>query len=135
MADAAPPPAAGQTLTAPVACSGGCTLNVAANFALSEDAGVASGAVPSNATIGDQALLSWTVSSGGPSSGPIRFTETVPTGLTIDAAVAGQGTCSTSGQTVTCAITALVPGQSAPVDVVVTPTVAGDRVRGVVRTA
>jgi hypothetical protein len=125
IADAAPPPATGQTLTSPVACSGGCALNVAASFSQSEDAGVTTSAAPSNATAGNQALLSSTVSNAGPSPGPIRFTETVPTGVTINAAAAGEGTCSTSGQNVTCAITGLAPGQSAPVDVVVTPTAAG----------
>jgi hypothetical protein len=124
--DDAPPPAAGQTpLTSLIECSSGCTLNVAASFSQSEDAGVVTSAAPSNATVGDQTLLSSTVTNGGPGSGPIGFTDTVPAGMTIDAAVAGQGTCSTSGQHVTCAITGLAPGQSAPVDVVVTPTAAG----------
>jgi hypothetical protein len=86
---------------------------------------VTTNAPPLNATVGFQLLLSSTVTNGGPSPGPIRFTDTVPTGLTIDAAAAGQGTCSTSGQNVTCAITGLPPGHSVPVDVVVTPTAAG----------
>jgi Domain of unknown function DUF11/PASTA domain len=127
--DAAPPPSAGQTLTPAESCAeagvSGCTLNVAANLVQSEDAGVTTSAVPSNGTAGYPALLSSTVSNGGPASAPITFTDTVPSGLTINAAAAGQGACSMSGQTVTCTITGLPPGQSAPVDVVVTPTATG----------
>jgi Domain of unknown function DUF11 len=122
--DAAPPPAAGQALTTPVPCTF-CTLDVAASFSPTEDAGVITSAGPSNAMAGSQALLSSTVSNHAGDTGPIRFADTVPTGLTINAVAAGQGTCATSAQLVTCTITGLAPGKSAPVDVVVTPTAAG----------
>jgi Domain of unknown function DUF11 len=95
-------------------------------YTLSQDAGVSgAAAAPSNATAGFPALLSAAVSSGGPASGPVDFTDHVPTGLTITSAVAGAGACSTSGQVVNCTITRLAPGQSSPVNIVVTPTSAG----------
>jgi beta-lactam-binding protein with PASTA domain len=49
----------------------------------------------------------------------------VPAGLTINSASAGDGTCSTLGQNVTCTITGLAAGQSVPVNVVVTPSAPG----------
>jgi Domain of unknown function DUF11 len=122
--DAAPPPAAGDALTTSAPCMF-CTLDVAASFSPTEDAGVTTSVGPSNAMAGSQALLSSTVSNRAGDPGPIRFTDALPTGLTINAVAAGQGTCATSGQIVTCTITGLASGQGAPVDVVVTPTAAG----------
>ena len=116
--DAVPPPAAGQALTTSAPCTS-CTLDVAASFSPTEDAGVTTSVGPSNAMAGSQALLSSTVSNLAGDPGPIRFTDTLPAGLTINAVAAGQGTCATSGQIVTCTITDLAPGQGVPVDVVV----------------
>lgn len=56
---------------------------------------------------------------------PITFTDNVPAGLQVDAVAAGPGSCTVSGQSVTCTISGLLPGQSAPVDIVVAPTAAG----------
>ncbi len=64
--DPTPPPSAGQVLTPTPPCGGGCTLDVAATLVQSEDAGVTTNAAPSHATVGDQALLSSTVSNDGP---------------------------------------------------------------------
>jgi hypothetical protein len=87
----------------------------------SEDAAVTTAAGPSNAVVNNEALLSSTVTNSGPSPGPIAFTDAVPTGLTVDAAAANGGTCTTTGQLVTCTITNLGVGASAPVEIVVTP--------------
>ena len=80
--------------------------------------------LPSIAAIGSQALLSSVVSNSGPSSGTLTFTEAVPTGVQIQSASADYGSCSVSGQTVTCTLNPAI-GQNATVDVVVTPTQAG----------
>jgi hypothetical protein len=118
-------PAAGQTLSPPFGNSpGGYTMDVAATLEVVHDAAVTTSAAPANATAGSLGLLSSTVTDAGPSSGAITFTDTVPAGLTIDSAVAGSGSCSTTGQQVTCTISGLAPGQSAPVNIVVTPTAA-----------
>jgi hypothetical protein len=91
----------------------------------SQDAGVTTAAGPANAASGLPAILSSTVTNNGPDSDPVTFTDTVPAGLTINSAVVGSGSCATVAQTVICTITGLAPGESAPADIVVTPTRAG----------
>jgi uncharacterized repeat protein (TIGR01451 family) len=101
-------------------------LNLAANFVpATDDAGVTTSAGPSGAAAGQTVLLSSTVTNHGAGESTLTFTDSVPSGMTIDAAVAGPTACSTSGQTVTCTITGLASGQSVPVNVVVTPSSAG----------
>jgi Domain of unknown function DUF11/PASTA domain len=118
-------PAAGQTLSPAIGNSpAGYTMDVAATLETEQDAAVTTSAAPANATAGSFAVLSSTVTNAGPSSGPITFSDAVPAGLTINSVVAGSGSCSTTGQQVTCTISGLAPGQSAPVIVVVTPTAA-----------
>lgn len=89
-----------------------------------QDAEVATATSPATAVVGDFALLSSIVTNHGPYGAPIVFNDTVPTGLSINSTAAGSGTCTTSGQTVACRL-ALAPGESAPVNIVVTPTAAG----------
>lgn len=100
-------------------------LDLSATLDNDLDAGVSASAGPANATVGFPAELTATVTNNGPAEAPIDFTDTVPAGLTIDSAVAGAGTCTVSNRIVTCSITALGPGQSAPVAIVVTPTSPG----------
>jgi hypothetical protein len=76
-------------------------------------------------TLGGSAVLRSVVTNSGPGISPISFTDAVPSGLQIESAAAGLGSCSVSGQTVTCTIIDLAVGQSSTVDVVVTPTSAG----------
>ena len=97
-----------------------------ARYTFDQDARVITSNGPTNAAAGHPALLSSTVTNGGPASGPISFTEQVPAGLTINSILVSFGTCSTSGQVVTCTFPTLPNGQSAAVDVIVTPTSAGD---------
>jgi hypothetical protein len=124
------PPNPGQTLgeitNGGTPTSGpGFTLNLSATLVSREDAGVTTTAPLPNPSVGAASLLASTVSDVGPGSSPITFTDDVPTGLQIDSVVAGSGTCAVSGQQVTCTISGLAPGQSAPVDIVVTPGAAG----------
>jgi hypothetical protein len=112
-------------VTSSVATDTTGTPAVVISYTTAEDAGVTTSAVPSKAAAGYPALLSSTVANGGPAAGPITFTDNVPAGLAINSAAAGSGTCATSGQKVTCIITGLGAGQSAPVDIVVTPSGAG----------
>jgi hypothetical protein len=123
------PPSAGQTLTPDPGVGPSppsFELDVAATVVQRQDAGVTTAAEPSGAAAGRPALLSSTVSNAGPSTNPITFVDHVPAGMTINSAVAGQGTCSTSAQTVTCTISGLAAGHAVPVDVVVTPAAAGN---------
>ena len=120
------PPAGGQTLSPAMANSPpGYTMNLAATLVIDQDAGVSAAAVPSSASLGSVVLLGWSVTSAGPNGGAITFTDDVPAGLTVQSALSGSGTCGTAGQHVTCTIGGLAPGQSAPVDVLVTPVMAG----------
>jgi hypothetical protein len=119
-------PAAGQSLSEDMdqGPSGpNFMLDVAVNQ--NQDASVSTTAGPSTAATHRTAVLASTVTNGGPTAAAITFTDRVPARLTIDSAVAAQGTCTTGGQTVTCTIDGLTAGQSAPVDVLVTPTTAG----------
>jgi hypothetical protein len=131
--DSSLPPSVGQTVapTGPGSSPGGYTLNLAATLVQTEDVGVTTTAGPSGAAAGRPALLSSTVTNGGPGTDPVTFVDHVPAGLQINSATAGDGTCSTSGQTVTCTISGLPAGQNVPVDVVVTPTAAGKYANGV----
>jgi uncharacterized protein DUF11 len=104
---------------------GGYTLNLSLNLVQAEDAGVTTTAGPANAAAQRPALLSSTVSNAGPGTEPITFVDHVPAGLAINSASAGDGTCSTSGQTVTCTISGLGAGQTVPVNIAVTPAAAG----------
>jgi hypothetical protein len=119
------PPAAGETSTLNNSAPFTSEIDVAATLVQNQDAAVTTSAGSSGASAGQAALLSSTVTDNGPGAAPITFTDPVPSGLTIDSAVAGDGTCSASGQTVTCTISGLAVGQSAPVDVVVTPSSPG----------
>ncbi len=111
----------GQTLNSEKA-GGPTQLDVAATLVVNEDVAVSADAIPNPAGVGHKTVLSSTVTNNGPSSMPITVTDGVPAGLRIDAAAAGAGTCTTSGQLVTCTITGLAQGQSVPVNIVVTPT-------------
>lgn len=100
-------------------------VNVSANFVQSQDVSIAGSASPSPITTGGTSEYAFTVSNSGPGTAPIAFTDTVPTGLTILSAVAGSGTCSTTGQLVTCTITGLASGSTAQVLVIVSAASAG----------
>jgi uncharacterized repeat protein (TIGR01451 family) len=104
----------------------GYLVNVSANLVNTQDVGVTGAATPSSITAGGAAEYAFTVSNGGAASGSITFTDAIPSGLKIFTAVAGSGSCSTTGQTVTCTISGLHPGASAPVSVIVSAAAAGN---------
>ncbi|HUY58876.1 MAG TPA: DUF11 domain-containing protein [Solirubrobacteraceae bacterium] len=120
------PPSSGETLAlAGPGSPAGYTLNVAATLNQNQDAGVQTSTFPSKTDVAGAALLSSVVTNDGPVDGPITFVDQVPSGLRIESASAGLGTCAVSGQTVTCTITGLLAGQSTNVNVVVTTPTAG----------
>jgi Domain of unknown function DUF11/PASTA domain len=94
-------------------------------FSNVQDAAVTASAGPPNATVGFPALLSATITGHGSAATPITFTDHGPAGLTIDSVANATGTCSTSGQLVMCTFTGVSPGQSAVVNIIVTPTASG----------
>lgn len=123
-------PSSGQILneaTGPSPTSGPqFTLDLAATLVASQDVGVTTSTLPTSASPGNLAVLASMVSNAGPDSAPITFIDNVPAGLQIDSVAAGPGSCVVTGQTVTCTIIGLSPGQSAPVEIVVTPSAAGN---------
>jgi uncharacterized repeat protein (TIGR01451 family) len=129
---AAVAPAPGQSLE-PILTpsSGGATLNLAATLHGDQDLGVTTAASPAGPTVGGLALFRSTITNRGPEATPVTFTDTVPSGLAVDAVFAGANSCTTAGQTVTCTIEGLAVGQSTPVSVLVTPTAAGSYVNTV----
>jgi hypothetical protein len=100
--------------------SGPFAVDLAATLVATEDSAVSTAVQPSNVAAGGATLLASTVTDNGPASNPLTFTDSVPAGLTIDAALSSSGPCTTLGQVVTCTISGLASGQSAPVDIVVT---------------
>ncbi len=126
-ADSTPPPSTGQTLNAAPPTPPGWAMNEEATLYQTGDAAVTTNAGPFAVNPGQSAVLFSTVTNNGAAIDPITFTDTVPSGLTVDSAVAGDGDgpCSVSGQTVTCTTAALGFEQSVPVDVVVTPAAVG----------
>ncbi len=116
----------GQAVTQNGSSSGaGFTLNVAATLAQDQDASVQTSMFPSATDVSSAAMLTSVVTNGGPLTGPITFFDPVPGGLKIQSATAAMGTCTISGQTVSCTINGLPVGQSATVEVVVTAPTAG----------
>jgi hypothetical protein len=96
-------PVVGGTLipTAPVP---DFVTNLVANLVQSVDAGVSGAATPSAIKTGDFANLAFQA-TGTPSSATV--TDTLPNGLSPAFAAAGDGSCSISAQTVTCALKTL----------------------------
>jgi hypothetical protein len=100
--------------------TGPFAVNLAATVVSSEDSAVTTAVQPRTVTAGGLALLASTVTDKGPASNPLTFTDAVPSGLKIANALTPAGSCTTLGQVVTCTLTGLTSGQSAPVDIVVT---------------
>jgi hypothetical protein len=100
---------------------GPLAVNVAATVVATEDSAVTTSVQPGNVTTAGLALLASTVSNNGPASNALTFTDVVPAGLTVDAVLSPSGPCTTVGPVVTCTISGLTAGQSAPVDIAVTP--------------
>jgi hypothetical protein len=99
---------------------GPLAVNVAATVVATEDSAVTTTVQPGTVAAGGLGLLDSTVTDTGPASNPLTFTDVVPAGLKIDAVLSPSGPCTTVGPVVTCTISGLTSGQSAPVDIVVT---------------
>jgi hypothetical protein len=115
---AADPVAVGDAFS-PLATSG-LIVTVAATVVSTEDSAVTTAVKPAAPLAGGAALLVSTVTDKGPAGNPLTFTDTIPSGLSIQSAVSSGGPCTIDQQVVTCTIPGLTSGQSAPVDVVVT---------------
>ena len=117
-------PTAGATVT-PAANASPYETNLAVTLNTAQDAGVQTSTPSTPASVYGTTVLTSVVTNLGPAAGPITFTDEVPSGLQVQWAAASSGTCSISGQAVTCTITGLAVGQSATVSVIVVPVKAG----------
>jgi hypothetical protein len=120
----APSPGGSYTPTTTFGYEDQALLNVSVNLVQSDDVSITGTAAPSSIIAGGAAEYAFTVGNATLSE-PITFTDTVPAGVTILSAVAGSGTCSTAGHTVTCTIPSLASGSSAPVSIIVAAPSAG----------
>jgi hypothetical protein len=100
-------------------------LNLSANLAQSQDSSVTGVAAPSPVIAGGGAAYAFTVANAGPGNGNITFTDAIPGSLKILGAAADSGTCTTTGQTVTCTIAGLATGATAQVWIIVSTASAG----------
>lgn len=105
----------------------GYVLNVAASLVGGEaDLGVSTTAAPTDATAGQLASFSSTITNAGPAGAPkVTFTDTLPAGVSVQQAVAGRGICTVGSGSVTCTVPSLEAEESVPVVITVVPSAAG----------
>ena len=123
-ATAATAPSTGAQYTS-IESAPNALLNVSANLSQIQDVAVTGAAVPASIAAGGAAEYVFTVGNGGPLNGTITLTDTVPLGLKILAAIPASGTCAVVGQVVTCTLTGLAAGSTAPVGIIVSAATAG----------
>jgi len=101
-------------------------VNVSAELLQSVDLSLTESVTPASGGPG-VALISLAPGGPGPGGIPATVTDIVPTGETIlAAAVAGDGSCTVAGQSVSCALGAATLGSGAPViDIIVSSTAPG----------
>jgi hypothetical protein len=97
----------------------GSLLNVAATFDQLQDAAVSGAAVPASIVPGRIATYAFTVTNRSAFDGPMTVSAAVPAGLTVLSALVGTGSCSVSGQTVTCTTGRVDSGASVPLTIIV----------------
>ena len=114
------PPTKGQALAEFMPSAGELNVSAVVVPAVSNVAVIA-GSSPATPTIGNLAALQARVVNHGPTGTTVTFTDTVPTGLVIESATIGGGTCSVAGQLVTCTRPALPSGGTSAVNVIVLP--------------
>jgi uncharacterized repeat protein (TIGR01451 family) len=81
---------------------------------------------PDPVSVGNALTYTITLKDNGPDTATsVTLTDTLPSSATYVSATSTQGSCSRSGDTITCAIDTLANGASATITIVVTPTTAG----------
>jgi hypothetical protein len=118
-----PAPVDGATYTG--FTGGQRSLNVSAELVQGVDAGLSIGTPPTSSPAGAVAAFNFSLTSAGPSSDRTTVSDTVPKGLSIVAAISGSGSCSVTGQVVTCTTESIAPGSRTPISILVRTSVAG----------
>ena len=101
------------------------------------DLSVSATGTPRIVPIGGAVTYSLTVNNAGPSTATgVSLTDTLPAGATFQSATASQGSCTSSGGTVTCALGSLAVGPTATVAItILAPTTGGSTTDQVTVTA
>src|SRR5262249_56640473 len=95
------------------------------------DAALTGSFTPTAPAVGTPITFNSTVTDNGPTNDltGVMFTDTLPTGLTVNSATPSQGSCTTAtgptGTTVTCNLGTIANGATATVSIGATPTTAG----------
>ena len=91
---------------------------------------------PSPAIAGSPLTYTIVIANGGPATATnVVLTDTLPAGVTFVSAAAGQGSCQTTGGTVTCALGSIPSGGTVVVTIVVVPAASGSLTNGIAATA
>jgi len=91
---------AGASLT-PLGANTQLLANISVNLVQSEDAAITQTSTESSVTTGGTNAFLLSVSSTS-ALAPVAVTDSVPSGLAIDSVVASSGSCTTSGQIISC---------------------------------
>jgi uncharacterized repeat protein (TIGR01451 family) len=100
-------------------------VNVSADLVQTVDAGLAAPVAPATVTAGAVAVLTFSLTNSGTSTGRTVVSDTIPSGLVIVGAFPGSGSCASSGQIVTCDIDGVAPGSRVPISLLVRTSTAG----------
>lgn len=102
------------------------TLPTTVSVITAADLAVSQTATPNPVSVEGSLTYLMTVVNHGPAEATaVELTAVLPTGVTLDSARSSQGAGCTGTSTVHCGLGNLMPGSSATVTIVVTPTVAG----------
>jgi hypothetical protein len=112
------PPAMGSVFR-PMGTGPGLLVNVAAAFDQLQDAAVTGAAVPASIVAGRIGTYTFTVTNRSAFDAPMTVSAALPAGLTALSALVGTGSCSMSGQTVTCITGRVDAGAGVPLTIVV----------------
>jgi hypothetical protein len=104
---------------------GSGSVNVSADLVQTVDAGLTGTAAPATTSAGGAAAFNFSLTNTGSSSGRTTVFDTVPKGLSVVAAISGSGSCTTSGQLVTCTTEPIARGSTTPISIVVKASAAG----------
>jgi uncharacterized repeat protein (TIGR01451 family) len=96
-------------------------VNVSATLVQRNDVGIAQKVQSASTVAGNDAAFVLSITNSGSAQSPATFSDTIPSGLTIQSVSAGTAPCSISGQTVTC----MLSGAPASVAIVVSAPKAG----------
>lgn len=110
----------------PNAGNNSATITVTVIQPVNADVSLSMSASPSPATVGEPLTFTLVVGNGGPSTATgVTVTDTLPASTSLTSVSLTQGSCTTSGGTVTCSLGTLANGAEVRVTLTVSPNVPG----------